>query len=97
LKAAEDVVAAAQDALAKPETLTFYATGPRVSERLRELHRNVDQGFAAPTAPQREHFEELKADVGAALEQASKAEGALAKLNEALAKAGLAAVVWPRL
>jgi photosystem II stability/assembly factor-like uncharacterized protein len=81
------------EGLARPEGKPFYASGPRLSERLGALFGQIDGAFAAPTAAQAEYLRELQEEARQAKGGVSAfLSGDLPKINEALAAAGLPAV-----
>ena len=93
-KAAEEKLKQALESLTRPENKPRYAVGPRVSERAAELFGSVEDAYAAPTQPQREHFAELEAETRAALSQVEAfISTELTQLNQQLARADLGTVV----
>jgi len=93
-KAAEEKLKQALESLTRPENKPRYAVGPRVSERAAELFGSVEDAYAAPTQPQREHFAELEAETRAALSQVDAfISTELTQLNQQLARADLGTVV----
>jgi photosystem II stability/assembly factor-like uncharacterized protein len=81
-------------ALARPDGVPRYATGPRLAEKVRALTGEVDGAFAAPTGPQQALLRELEEKVRQALADvdAFQSQG-LAAVNRALATSGLPVVV----
>ena len=55
--------------LAKPANYPYWSEGPRVSERIGNLLRNVDSGNFPPTAPQQALAKELAVEGRAAMER----------------------------
>ena len=85
-----------QDGLARPEGATRWSQGPRLSERLSQLFRNVDTAFRAPTAAQVEYLGELEGELAGAVEAWDVVLGEhLPELNAALVEAGIPVVAVP--
>jgi hypothetical protein len=55
--------------LTKPANYPYWSEGPRVSERISNLLRNVDSGNFPPTGPQRGLSQELAVELRAAMER----------------------------
>ena len=55
--------------LAKPANYPYWSEGPRVSERIGNLLRNVDSGNFPPTGPQQALSKELAVELRAAMER----------------------------
>jgi hypothetical protein len=53
----------------------FYSEGPRVTDRITALYRNIDGGNRRPTGPQMAHLGELEVELKSALNEASKLLG----------------------
>jgi hypothetical protein len=55
--------------LTKPANYPYWSEGPRVSERISNLLRNVDSGNFPPTGPQRALSQELAVELRAAMDR----------------------------
>ncbi|MCP4654345.1 MAG: glycosyl hydrolase [bacterium] len=66
-KAHEETIQEHIHVLARGEEKPFWSQGPRLSDLLDRLFRNVDRAFAAPTAAQMDYFAELRGEVRDAL------------------------------
>ena len=60
------------DILVKPAGVPFWSDGPRVSDRIGALLRNVDSGNFPPTAPQQGLAKELAVELRQALDRVRK-------------------------
>ena len=60
------------DILVKPATVPFWSDGPRISDRIGALLRNVDSGNFPPTSAQQKLGKELAVELRAALERVRK-------------------------
>lgn len=63
------------DLLVKPATVPQWSDGPRISDRIGALLRNVGQGNSAPTQEQQKLGKELATELRAALERVRKTLG----------------------
>jgi hypothetical protein len=63
------------DLLVKPATVPQWSDGPRISDRIGALLRNVGQGNSAPTQEQQKLGKELAVELRAALERVRKTLG----------------------
>jgi hypothetical protein len=59
----------------KPATVPQWSDGPRISDRIGALLRNVGQGNSAPTQEQQKLGKELAVELRAALERVRKTLG----------------------
>ena len=85
------------DTLARPEDVTFWSEGPRLSGRLPSLGRNVSSAFRAPSAAQIRLMGELEEELRAAVETwRTFLETKLTGLNTALSEAGIPTVAAPQ-
>lgn len=84
------------ESLTVPENVPRWSVGPRLADRVSGLFSAVDQGFAAPTASQRETFEKLRSQTAEAVRALGALFGeAVSKLNAALAREQLPGVLAP--
>ena len=60
------------DILVKPATVPYWSDGPRISDRIGALLRNIDQGNFAPTAAQQKLGKDLAVELRDALERVRK-------------------------
>ncbi len=82
--------------LSRVEGKPFWSQGPRVSERIEDLMRDIDGQFSAPTAAQVELMDEVWTEFEEALAKINEhLANAVPALNEALAGAGVPAVAVP--
>ncbi len=84
--------------LAREEGKPFWSQGPRLSELLRSLGREIDGQFAAPTAAQRKLLGELRDEYGQAVARIAAFLGeSVPALNARLDGAGIPPVALPEL
>ncbi len=91
-KAAEEMLAS----LARAEGKPFWSQGPRLSERLGDLRRNIDGQFSAPTAAQLELLGELRTEYDDKVAEIDSYLGeTVPALNSQLTAAGVPPVALP--
>jgi photosystem II stability/assembly factor-like uncharacterized protein len=96
LKEYEEGVADLLDRLARADDKPFWSQGPRLSERLRSLAREIDGQFAAPTAAQMEYVAELEEEFDAAVVEINALfSGALPTLNGRMGEHGIPPLLLP--
>jgi len=96
LKDLEEKLKELVGSLAREEGERFWSVGPRLVENLGGLGRELDGGFGAPTAAQKEYFAELEAEVEAARTAwRTIREETLPQVNTALGAAGIPGVLVP--
>ena len=84
------------DVLARDPDKPFWSQGPRLTDRLRSLIGNVRDQYRAPTAAQKQHEEELRAEHRAAVDAIDRfLETDVPRLNDALEQHGLPPVWVP--
>ena len=82
----------------REEGKTYWSQGPRLSDHLDTLFGNIDSAFAAPTAAQLAHLEELEGEWTTAMASVRDwLEADAAELNAALVKVGIPPLLVPRL
>ncbi len=92
-----EALKALANGLAKPADRPFYSEGPCVADRLGALFSAIDGVNLAPTAAQREHLLELRAEARKATSETSDHFGeALAQLNGVLRGAELPEIGVPK-
>ncbi len=93
-KAAEELLAK----LSRVEGKPFWSQGPRLSERIEDLSRNIDGQFTAPTAAQMQLLSELREEYQASIGEIDAFfDDAVAALNQKLETAGVPPVATPSL
>ena len=60
------------DILVKPADVPYWSDGPRISDRIGALLRNIDSGNFPPTAAQQKLGKELATELRTALERVRK-------------------------